>query len=332
MRSIKSNRGKPALIGLSITLATMAVVVISCTTTVDTNPVRFGGQQYAPPTAIRAIGGESSVIFVWKPSLDVDSSAFHGYYFSCLFTDTLGHVDTITQLDPNRIDTVFSFPGVVDGVKDSFFIQSVAQDGTRGPASTKIVCAAARQTTGVKLYGMAASDSVAKGLQLSINNVGAVFTATNPDSVDLVLDDRSGSFYIASANLKSSGSLIMPRQTQLDSSKTRYVSFLNDASLADSVPGTLTNLPLANASLGVGGNGVSGNGLGEIFFVKTQDSNYARIFVHAADSIGTLVSKDTTTGDPGYGYNYITLDVSFQTVPGLPYSTALRNVTPKKPE
>src|SRR5579872_7138052 len=91
MRSIKSNRGKPALIGLSITLATMAVVVISCTTTVDTNPVRFGGQQYAPPTAIRAIGGESSVIFVWKPSLDVDSSAFHGYYFSCLFTDTLGH-------------------------------------------------------------------------------------------------------------------------------------------------------------------------------------------------------------------------------------------------
>jgi hypothetical protein len=334
MRSIKNIQGHLAISGLGIALVAIVMTIAACTTIIDTKPVRYGGQQYRPPTAIRVLGAESSVIIAWNPSPDIDSSAFQGYVFTCLVHDTsaVNGVDTLTQSDPNRIDTVFPFGNLADGIVDTIYVQSTAQDGTRGPASAKILCAAAQKTGGIQIFGFGASDTVVRGLQLSINGVKAVRASQSPDSVDLVFDDRSGTFSIVSANLVSGGSVVMSRQTQLDPAKTRYVANLNDASLADSVTDTFSSASVANAPLGMAGNGVSGNGLGQIFFVRTQDGNYARIYVRATDTTGTLISKDSLIGDPGYGYNYITVDVSFQTVSGLPYSLALRHLTPKKPD
>ncbi|HET7153353.1 MAG TPA: hypothetical protein VFJ29_06275, partial [Candidatus Kapabacteria bacterium] len=286
------------VIVVSVFSAVITAIIVSCTTTVDTNPVRFGGQKYRPPTAVRALGAEGSVIIAWVPSLDIDSSAFQGYSFTCLVHDTNAThgVDTLTNLDVSRTDSSYQFLGLTDGVIDTIFIQSVALDGTRGLASEKILCAAARQATRIQLWGFSASDTVMRGLKIFPDSIGAVYAPANADSVDLVFDDAGGAYHLVSANLRSGGALVMPRQTLLDPAKTQYVTNLNDAALADSVADTLSNLAQANAALGAGGNGISGNGKGEAFFIKTQDGNYARIFIHAVDSLGTLYAKDTVTG------------------------------------
>jgi hypothetical protein len=300
-------------IGAIICCTAFAVFfIVSCSST--SNPTATGGQTYAPPTALRALSGDDTLYIVWHASTAKDSSAFAGY--SIVATDLSGNSVTIT--DPNKNDTSVTMSSLTNGTVYTITIRSLATDGTQGPASESLKWAPAKRTYGIELYSLQASAGCPSGLELSATNgVQAVSVSQNPDLVDLVFDDRGSAFDIESANLKGTG-IQLPRKTNI-ATYTGTANGLSDLVLADSSVDTTGWVPEV-AGLGDNETGKTANGKGVTYYVKTQDGNFARIFVHA-DANGNLISTDMT-GDACNNYTYITVDVSFQTAAGMVYSIA----------
>jgi hypothetical protein len=299
-------------IGAIICCTAFAVFfIVSCSST--SNPTATGGQTYAPPTALRALSGDDTLYIAWHASTAKDSSAFAGY--SIVATDLSGNSVTIT--DPNKNDTSVTMSSLTNGTVYTITIRSLATDGTQGPASTSLQWAPAKRYYDIQLYSLAASSSCPSGLQLSATNgVGPISVTGNLDVVDLVYDDRGSSFDLVSPTLKSGTP--GTRITSIAGYKG-VASGLSDLALADSSVDTTGWIPEVK-ELGPGGNGQSTNGEGVTYYVKTQDGNFARIYVHPTAG-GFLYSTDNTGGACN-GYTYITLDISFQTKAGMLYSIA----------
>lgn len=188
------------------------------------------------------------------------------------------------------------------GVAYTFTIKSASTDGTFGATSAPIVWAPALQFYNITLYSLSAPAATGRysGLKIRPEGVGAVSVSLNPDSVDLVFDDRASELDLLSPNLKSGTAL--PRMTDLADFTAKATS-INDLSVADSTIDTMMWMPRV-APMGNDGKGHNPAGQGETFWVRTQDGYYARVFVHA-DATGLLYATDGT-------YKYITVDVSFQ--------------------
>ena len=177
--------------------------------------------------------------------------------------------------------------------------------------------APAHEFSSIQLYSDSVPLGVAvnTGLSFSLDNgVTGITAKPEPDSVDLVFSDIAGMYALVPANLEG-----MPRTTvfQSDTGIPAYTLF--DYALADSVvettgwqsrPALLGNSPYWKKTL-------AGKGL--VFYVRTYNGAYARILVQPnADS--TLVSRDTSSGDLGIGYNYITVTCAYQENTNLVYS------------
>ena len=288
-----------------IVLAAAACCLYSCNSANDILAGAASGgntitQEYAPPSTLRALAGDDTIYLVWHPSPDADSAGFQGYLITAADTTSA----TVHVADSIITDTSAVIGGLTNDRQYQLFIESLGANNAQGTPSEILAWAPAKRYYGIQLYGL--QSTCASGLRLSLaNGVKAANVLQDPDSVDLVFDDRNGTFAIASPSIVTGFTL--PRATGM-SSRMLPASGLSDLSLADSVVDTSG---LAPRSLGL-----SGSGKGIVYYMRTQDTTYARVFVHA-DANGDLVSKDTVTGDACNGANYITIDVSFQSAPKL---------------
>ncbi len=310
------------IIGYSVRISLIAVAMIaaSCTTRVDTNPVRYGGIMYPPPTAIRASSADGAIWLDWNRSPSWDSTGFGGYAFIVIREYPNLANDTISGIpaDPNRTDTSYEIPNLSDDSTYTFIIRSIAAlDGTEGPPSDSIHWAPARQFSFIQLY----SDSVIvgipvqTGLSFSLDSgVTGVATYTEPDSVDLLFSDSGGVYSLLPANFKGS-----TRHTYFQSSTGIPAFTLNDYALGDSVVDTngWQSQPALLGDKNYWKTTLGGRGL--VYNMRTYNGAYARVLVQP-NTDSTLVTRDTLSSSLAMGYNYITVTVSYQQNTSISYS------------
>ncbi len=297
---------------LAASAAALVIGVSACSNTDNaTNP---SSTDLAAPTALKAISGDGNVTLFWTNSVDSGNTQFNGYQIDI----ATGGVTVSTQTVPAGA-SFFPVGALTNGTVYTFTVRTMAKDGTKGTHSASILWGPGARYNGIKLYSLSSGTGCPSGLELSPNGVRGVSVSQNPELTDLVFDDRGTTMDILSPALKSGSSL--PRHTAFARNIVDDALSLDDVTLARTSIDT-TVYAEGDYTLGKDnmGGGMNPN-VGEVYYVKTQDGYYARVFIHGSPAGSEI---QTETAGACAGYKYILIDVSFQPTPYVPYAGAQR--------
>ncbi len=297
---------------LAASAAALVIGVSACSNTDNaTNPT---SSDLAAATGLKAISNSSQVTLWWTNSPDSANTQFNGYEVDV----TAGGASVTQQIVPAGVSTA-TIATLTNGTVYTFTVYTLAKDGTKSSHTAAITWGPGARYNGIKLYSLSSAAACPSGLQLSPNGVRAVSVSQSPDQTDLVFDDRGTTMDILSPALKSGSSL--PRHTAFARNIVDEALSLDDAGLARASIDT-TVYAEGDYTLGKDnmGGGLNPN-VGEVYYVKTQDGNYARVFIHGS---ATGSEIQTETAGTCAGTKYILIDVSFQPTAYVPYAGAQR--------
>jgi hypothetical protein len=279
-----------------------------------TDPLNPASTDLKAPTNVKAISSDGTVVLYWTASADAADAKFNGYII-----DIMDGATALSSVTVAGAQTFMPVGGLTNGKVYMFMIHTAKSDGTKSTATADITWGPGPRFTNIKLYSLSSGAGCPSGLQLSPAAVIAVSTSTSPEKTDLVFDDRGMTMDLLSPTKKSGSSL--PRNTYFMPNTADTAMSLDDANLARATVDTAgwveADYPLGNDQMG---GGLPPN-KGEVYYVRTQDGNYARVLVR-----GTPAGSEIHTETVGAcaGYKYIVLDVSFQPTPFVPYAGAQR--------
>ena len=231
--------------------------------------------EFAAPSAPKALSDNGSVRLSWTASSSATSSEFSHYRISTWNATQTTLIKTDSTA--NATATSFTVSGLTNGTKYTFLIQSVKTGGALSQG-VSIVWGPAVRYTGAKIYEFNSSNP--SGLSFSDGSQKA-FTSANKGTIDLWIDGRTGT-----PTLKSPDNQTIStgwRTTGLAQSVVGGTATLN----------TYAAYPLASA---ITSNELTINP-SNVYFAKTSDGHFARFTVSAVQ--GTAPDR------------YITVDVSY---------------------
>jgi len=300
------------------TLLAVAMVMIGgCSK--EENTLVYNKTKLRGVTNLRAFSaGANSVGLLWSATPDTSNSQFS----SIRVTAKVGNAEWSSITVPRTtFESVVIMDFLNEGTVYTFEVVCVANAGSANYTDSdpvRISWAPARRLNGdiaVKVYEVSAPDS--NGLQL-FDGIGPhVLSARVPafqPIIDVVIDSTaSGIVIMKSAHLNRFGG--GTRRTKFSTFDTLANSF-NYARFAPPDPSTYVR-----DSIFIGPEIITS---GRVYYVLTQDGNYARIL---------LEKNSPTPGEPGsllFGQapnRYLRVRVSYQTSPGVIYAKPGSNDT-----
>ena len=289
----------------------LAVVLGACKS--NTGPTT--DQPLDPPTNPRAFAkDDSSVVLSWTRTRSDNLSVFGKYRVTAV--DDTGAVGA-TELTPTKADTSITITGLREGETYTFNIVATVVASATGYTDSPpavIAWAPARRfvadTSGpIRLYetigypdssGLIVFDSTLGGpRRVSLVNPGR-------DSLflDFVVTSLGAPVYVSSADYYNAGW----RQSRF-SSVIDYASSLHYARTAPPEASTYTErfIEVPNTLISTSA----------ILYFRTANGNYGRMLLERDPSKGVLIWGP-------YQFRYLTLQISYQTTPDVPYSERVR--------
>ena len=312
-------RHSPASSWLSLVLGVLVLLVVIDGCKSNTGPT--ADRPLDPPTDPRAYSGDdSTVVLFWTASRSKDLSVFDGYRVTAV--DDTGAV-VATEFTPTRNDTSLTISGLRGGESYSFntvaMVVASASGYTESSPAVIEWAPASRftaDTSGlIHLYdtiwypdssGLIVFDSTLGGPR----RVSLVSPGRDSIFVDFVVTSLGTPMYIGSAEYYNPNW----RQSRF-SSVIDYASSLEYARSAPPDPLTYTEtfIQVPNTLLSTS----------VILYFRTQDGNYGRMLLQRDPSKGILIWGS-------YPYRYLTLQISYQTTPDIPYSGRARQEKVKR--
>lgn len=290
----------------------MTVAFVACKS--NTGPTT--DQALDPPTNPRAYSSDdSTVVLYWSPSASRDLTAFDKYRVSA--TDDTGGLAS-TQFTPTGTDTTMTVTGLRAGETYTFGIVSTVVATASGYAESVpalIEWAPASRfeadTIGLlRLYDAALAYPDSSGLIVFDTSISGPrrMSLLNPRRDSLLLDflviSGGTPMYIGSADYYNS----RWRQSRFSS----VIDFAPSLAYARSAPPdtstyTLSFIEVPNTTISTSA----------IVYFRTADGNYGRLLLERDPSKGILIWG-------AYPYRYLTVQISYQTTPDIPYSERAR--------
>ena len=313
IRFLASLRGRvPAWLSPIVGGLMISVAFAACKS--NTGPTT--DQPLRPPTNPRAYSSDdSTVVLYWSPSADRDLTVFDKYRVSA--TDDTGALAS-TLFTPTGNDTTMTVSGLRGGETYTFSIVSTVVATASGytesvpaliewaPAARFVV-----DTIGLlRLYDAVLAYPDSSGLIVFDTTIGGPrrTSPVNPgrDSIlmDLFVTSRGTPMEIWSPDTLNA----RWRGTRF-SSVIDFALSLDDARSAPPAPSTytLSVLEVPNSTISTSA----------IVYFRTADGNYGRMLLERDPSKGILIWG-------AYPYRYLTVQISYQTTPDIPYAERAR--------
>ena len=301
---------RPALSWVLFTVGTIILSVALGACKSNTGPTT--DRPLEPPTNPQAYSGDdSTVVLYWSASKSRDLSVFDKYRVTV--ADDTGAV-VATQFTPTGSVTTMTMTGLRAGETFTFGIVATVVPSASGyteSAPAVIEWAPAPRfvadTIGLlRLYDATLAYPDSGGLIAFDTTIGGPrrtsLLTPGRDSLllDIVVISGGTPMYIGSAEYYSPGW----RQTRFSS----VIDFAASLDFAQPVPPdsltyTLSYIEVPNSFVS----------LSAIVYFRTADGNFGRLLIERDPSKGTLIWGP-------YPYRYLTVQVSYQTTPDIPYS------------
>jgi hypothetical protein len=291
----------------------MAFFVLGCeeTTTPEQPPTPTAPPQ--PPSNLQALSvNDSTVRLRWTPSPS-ESNANFGFYRLRVYDDAQGRlVGTLRLGTQTPVDIV----GLRSGTVYRFELYAVWRDTARDTAESVTAAVvrwapAVRYTTlpdgsPIRLYET--DSQFPSGLDLEgPDGRPRTLTVAQGNEWDLCLDTRGGSWDIGSPRL-STYAIANPRRTLIDTLRLRQQKYLQ----VDSLNQIFETEAFGAATLAEALANFNNQRRGFIIVLRTQDGNWAKIFVKA-DARGNILQGTAPN-------RYVELEISYQKTPNVPYA------------
>ncbi len=281
------------------------------TTTPEQPPTPTAPPQ--PPSNLQALSvNDSTVRLRWSPSPS-ESNANFGFYRLRIYDDAQGRlVGTLRLGTQTPVDIV----GLRSGTVYRFELYAVWRDTTRDTAQSVTAAVvrwapATRYTTladgsPIRLYET--DSQFPSGLDLEgPDGKPRTLTVAQGNEWDLCLDTRGGSWDIGSPRL-STYTIANPRRTLIDTLRLRQQKYLQ----VDSLNQIFETEAFGAATLAEALANFNNQRRGFIIVLRTQDGNWAKVFVKA-DAQGNILRGTAPN-------RYVELEISYQKTPNVPYA------------
>jgi hypothetical protein len=266
-----------------------------------------------PPSNLQALSVNDSIVRLkWTPSPS-ESNANFGFYRLRIYDDAAGRlVGTLRLGTQSPVDIT----GLSSGTVYRFELYAVWRDTTRDTAQSLTAAVvrwapATRYTTlpdgsPIRLYETASS--LPSGLDFEgPDGKPRTLTVAQANEWDLCLDTRGGSWDIGSPGM-SSYTIANPRRTLLDTARLRQQRYL----AVDSLNQVFETEAFGSTTLAEALVNFNNQRRGFILVLRTQDGNWAKVFVKA-DAQGNILRGT----EPN---RYVELEISYQKQPNVPYA------------
>ena len=302
----------PSWVSMVVGWIVLSAAFSACKT--NTGPTT--DQPLSPPTNPRAYSSDdSTVVLYWSPSSSRDLTVFDKYRVTA--TDDTGALAS-TQFTTTGNDTAMTVTGLRTGESYTFRIVSTVvatASGYTESAPALIVWAPASRfvadTIGrLRLYDEALAYPDSSGLIVFDTTIGGPrrmsLVTPGRDSLllDFVVTSGGTPMYIGSAEYYNA----RWRQSRFSS----VIDFAPSLDYAKSAPPdtstySLSFIEVPNTTLSTSA----------IVYFRTADRNYGRLLIERDPSKGILIWG-------AYPYRYLTLQISYQTTPDIPYAERAR--------